>query len=223
MIEIIPAIIPQDFDLLKERLDKVVGLVKRVQVDIVDGKYAPTVTWPMLDEQKDHLMNMVRNEQKLPHADDFLLEIDMLVLHPIEYISDLLSIGAKSFVVHIDSTDHVEQCLKSVRDAGCEAGLGLRPSVELSKLDPYLPMADFVQFMGNDQVGYNGVGLDSKVLDKIKQFHLAHPSIPIQIDIGVNLETVHSLKLVGVTRFISGSAIFNSADIKKTIHELQSA
>ncbi|MEK7062987.1 MAG: hypothetical protein AAB861_01055 [Patescibacteria group bacterium] len=223
MTDIIPGMIPQNLNIIREKLEMVKDLVKKVQIDLVDGKYAPPKTWPFNGDQYDQMVKMVRGEEKFPHIDDFLLEIDMLVLHPIEYLSDLLSIGARSFIIHIDSTDHVKECLKTIKDAGCEAGLGIKPSVDSALLDPFLFQADFIQFMGNDRVGYNGVELDSAVLSKIKNFHLAHSFVPIQIDIGVNLETIPKLKAVGVSRFISGSAVFTAPDIKVALTKLQNA
>jgi ribulose-phosphate 3-epimerase len=94
--------------------------------------------------------------------------------------------------------------------------------VDTDLLTPFLPDVQFVQFMGNDRVGHNGVELDPKVLDKIKQFHETHPAIPLQIDIGVSLETAKSLIDAGISRLVSGSAIFNSPDMKKAIQDLQS-
>lgn len=220
MIEIIPAIIPQNLTIIRERFGKVLGLVKKVQMDIVDGRYAPVKTWPFAGDSED-LMRLARGEEKFPYIDDFILEVDMLVKHPIEYIPDFISIGAKSFVIHIDSTDHMEICLGTIKSASCEAGLGIKPSGDVSLLESFLPQADFVEFMGNDKVGYNGVELDKKVLVKISEFHKRHSSVPIQIDIGVNEETIPELKEAGVSRFISSSAIFSAPDTKEAIIKLQ--
>ena len=147
----------------------------------------------------------------------------MLILHPIEFIPDLLTIGMKSFVVHIDSTDHVKECIETIKRAGRRVGVAIKPSMSLELLQPYILDVDFVQFMGNDKVGYNGVELDKKVLEKIKELHSNHPSIPIQIDIGVNFETAHSLVEAGATSLISGSAIWDSPNIKDAIIKLQNS
>lgn len=219
-IEIIPAIIPQNLNIVRERFSKLVGIVKKVQIDIVDGKYAPPTTWPFNPDQYEELVKMVRGEEKFPYIDEFFLEVDMLVLHPIEYISDLLSIGVKSFVIHVESTDHVNECIEAIKGAKCDVGLAIKPGSDISLLEPYIFHVDFVQFMGNDKVGYNGVELDKKVIEKIEGFHKLHSSIPIQIDIGVSLDTISKLKEVGVTRFISGSAIFTAPDAEVAINQL---
>ncbi len=223
MTEIIPAIIPSNLNIVREKLSKLLGLVNKIQLDIVDGEYADVKTWPFNSNQFDEMLKITRGEEKFPYIDDFEIEIDLLTRHPIEYIGDFISLGAKSFVIHVDSTDHVAECLETVKNSGCKVGLGLRPSGDVNMLEPYLPQADFVQFMGNDRVGYNGVELDKNVPDKIKNFHDSHPAMPIQIDIGVNEETIPKLKKAGVVGFVSGSSIFNGPDIAEALARLQSS
>ncbi|MFA6270116.1 MAG: hypothetical protein WC657_02815 [Candidatus Paceibacterota bacterium] len=222
MIELIPAIIPQNLNVVREQFGRVLGLVKKVQLDIVDGQYAPVKTWPFIEKNSDDLMKLARGEEKFPYINDFILEVDMMVLHPIEYLNDFISLGAKSFVIHIDSTDHIKQCIDTIKNLECEVGLGIRPSVDVDLLQPFLPQIDFVQFMGNDKIGHNGIELDQSVINKIKYFHGKHPAITIQIDIGVNEETIPKLKEVGVSRFISSSSIFSASNIKEEIIKLQS-
>jgi len=221
MTEIIPAIIPQNLNLVRDRMSKVLGLVKKVQIDIMDGNYTTIKTWPFNGNQFEEIRQIVSGEENFPYIDDFILEIDMLVLHPIEYLSDFISLGAKSFIIHIDSTDHIEECLNTIKSAGAKVGLGVKPSGDLSLLEFFLPKADFIQFMGNDRVGHSGVDLDKYVLEKIKNFHKRHPSVEIQIDIGVAEETIPKLKDAGVDYFVSGSSIFNTNNPKEAIMKLQ--
>lgn len=221
MTEIIPSIIPQDLNVIREKLGRVLGLVKKVQIDIVDGQYALVKTWPFIEKNSDELMNLARGEEKFPYIDNFTLEIDMLVFHPIEYLGDFISLGAKSFVIHVDSTDHIKECIDTIKSSGGSVGLGIKPSVDIDLLQPFLPQIDFVQFMGNDKVGHSGIELDNSVINKIKYFHEKHPSTQIQVDIGVNEETIPKLKDVGVSSFISGSSIFNAPNIKQAITKLQ--
>ena len=183
MIEIIPAIIPQNLNVAREKISLVRDLVKKIQIDIVDGKYANTTSWPFNGDQFEEVIKMVRGEENFPFIKELEMELDLFVMHPIEYLSDFISMGFKSFVIHIDSTDHVTECIDTLKYANCKVGLGIKPSIETSYLYPHLTKIDFIQFMGNDRVGYNGVSLDENVLIKISNFHNDHPSIPIQTDI----------------------------------------
>jgi len=222
MAEIIPAIIPQDINIIKEKLGKIVGLVSKVQIDIIDGQYAQIKTWPFVEKNSDDLLRLSRGEERFPFIENFIIEIDMMILHPIEYLTDFIAFGAKSFIIHIDSTDHIKECIDTIKNSDCSVGIGIKPSVDVDLLQPFLPQVDFIQFMGNDNIGHSGIDLDSSVVNKIKYFHKQHSSIPIQIDIGVDEKTIPSLIEVGVTSFVSGSAIFNSTNIKETITKLQS-
>lgn len=206
MIEIIPAVIPDTLEVIREKFSLCKGVVEKVQVDFLDGRYAPITSWPFNTESDF-------TEEKFPFIDEFKIEADLLVYEPKEFLDKLMKIGFKDFVVHLDSVSSVQEfseCLELAKSAGGEVGIGIKPSGDLDKLELFLNQCNFVQFMGNDQVGYNHVELDRAVLDKIRNFHAAHPEMPIQIDIGVNFSTAAKIKEAGVTRLVSGSAVFES-------------
>lgn len=223
MNDIIPALIPTNLSIVREQFGKLIGVAKKVQIDLVDGEYAPVKTWPFNKNQPEELLAIVREEQRFPYIDDFIFEADLLLLHPIEYLPDLISIGIKSFVIHLESTDHLRECLETIKNCpGCEGGIGIKPSTDSDLLEEFLSLASFVQFMGNDRIGFSGVSLDQNVLEKIKIFNKKHPSMPIQIDIGVNESSIPLLKKVGASRFISNSSIFNTNNPKETFLNLSS-
>ncbi len=221
MTEIIPAIIPQDLDEIRKKFGKILGLTKKVQVDILDGQYTLAKSWPFIEKNSDDLFKMAKGESKFPFINDFLVQIDLMVLHPVEYLNDFISLGVKSFVIHIDSTNHIRECLGMIKGFDCEVGLGIKPSVDADLLEPFIGQIDFVQFMGNDKIGYNGIEFDDSVINKIKYFHNKNREIPIQVDIGVSEKTISILKDVGVTSFISGSAIFGSPDPEESLKKMQ--
>lgn len=217
MIDVIPTIIPEKFSEIEEKISLVKSLAKKVQIDFVDGKYGSVTTWPFNTDKKENL----------PYKDEVILEADMMIQNPEYHIRDFADIGIKSFVIHIDSTDVLEQCVTFVKNAGGQVGLGVKPSLALP-YDNVLEKFDFIQFMGNDKVGFGGVELDRRVIKKIADFRATHPFIPIQIDIGVNWKTAVELKQAGVTAFVSGSTVFGSTssprvakDVAKNIEKLK--
>lgn len=221
MTNIIPSIISPNLKIINEKLERVLGLVKRVQIDITDGEYAPSKTWPFVDKNSDDLVKLARGQEKFPHIEDFIFEADLMIYHPIEYLVDFISIGIKSFVIHIDSTDHINECIETIKNSGCKVGLGIKPSVDTELLEPFLTKIDFVQFMGNDKIGHSGAELMDSAVEKIESFHKKQPLMPLQIDIGVNEKNILKLKEVGITSFISNSAIFDVPDTKEALKKLQ--
>jgi ribulose-phosphate 3-epimerase len=201
-IQVIPAVIPPDLETLKSQFSQVVGVVKKVQVDFVDGQYAPPISWPF--NAGDNF------DEAFPFLGELEMEADLFVREPKEFLQKLLSKGFKNFVIHLDSAEDISECLEIAKKADGEVGVGIKPSGDFGKLERYLERCDFVQFMGNDKVGYNGVGLDPEVLPKISILHAKHPALPLQIDIGVNFDTAGELKAAGISRLVSGSAIFES-------------
>ncbi len=221
MIEVIPAIIPHDLNTIREKLIKVLGVVKKIQIDIIDGKYAHTKTWPFNGNQFEEMIKMVREEEKFPFVDNFNMEIDLMTLDPFDYISDFISLGAKSFVIHLGSTDNPEECIRSIKNTELEIGLGINPSSKEKDYENLISKVDFVQFMGNDKIGFSGIDLDKSVITKIKDFKKKYPLTPTQIDIGVNENTAKELIQAGVSRLVSGSFIFDSIDPKEAISKIK--
>ena len=222
MIEIIPAIIPETLEEIKNKISLLKslpeGLVKKIQLDFVDGKYAPPVTWPFTDFQ---------NQEDVHFAElgaSFIIEADMFVQNPENFMDDFLEIGALSFVIHIDSTKNIKECIDKAKSAEVSIGLGVKPSLGMDLVEEFLPSINFVQFMGNDKVGYNGVRLSTEidVFQKISDFHKLHLEIPIQIDIGVNPETAPKFAEVGVSALVSGSSVFEGeGSLEENINKLK--
>jgi len=230
MIEVVPAIIPENFKHLCGEVEKVVPFVSRVQVDVMDGKFAPTTTWPYNGRDELTFEKLVKKEETLPHVKSLIYELDMLVEKPEEHIDKWMAAGIKSLIIHIESTNELQSIIERAKEKYVEVGIALNPSTRVELLDPWIDQVDsadspqvaFVQFMGNDKIGYHGVSLDSFVLPHITRLRKKHPALIISIDIGVTEETAPILVEAGVSRLVSGSAIFNSENIEETIKTFQS-
>lgn len=224
MATIIPSIIPENFDEIKEKISLVVGLVDIVQIDVMDGVYTPKASWPYRGKDKN-FESVVAEVEGLPGWKEVDFEVDFLVSKPEEKIEDWVRAGASRVIIHIESTtsEKIREIIDDYRGAFVEVGLALKPGTSNEKLEEFVDDIDFVQFMGNNKIGFHGVELDEKVLDKISDFREAHPELPIACDIGVNSETAGKLALAGVTRLVSGNAVFGSGDVAEAIEELKEA
>ncbi len=160
-----------------------------------------------------------------------------MVKDPENIAEDWIKAGAKRIILHIESSTKILEFIKALRKkygyigesvVNVEIGIALDIKTPNESLDKYLkldenglPLVDFVQFMGIDKDGFQGQSLDNAVLGKIKNLRENHSDMIISVDGGVNLEDMHDLVEAGVNRLVSGSAIYESENIKDTIAEMR--
>ena len=237
MAEIIPAILPKDLDDLRDKMAQVSGLAPIVQIDVCDGKFVPSKSWPYVKGGMDEFARIIAEDEGFPFWDSLDIEIDLMVRHPEEVIESWIRTGAKRLVIHIESTPKTLEIIEKLRDEygtakdeafGLEIGVALdikTPNEEVYEILDLVDeegdsIIDFVQFMGIDKVGFQGQEFDDQVLEKISDMRNLYPNTAISVDGGVNFDNAADLISAGATRLISGSAVFESGDIAKAIHDL---
>lgn len=204
MATIIPAIIPTSFDNLEDTIRDVEGFAEEVQIDIVDGKFVPFVSWPYRGSGTPLLLERL--------ALRTALEIDLMIMEPERAIDLYVRAGANALVVHLESTEHVEDVLRHHEEHMYRLGFSINNDTPLDLLTPYLSHIDYVQLMGIAKIGSQGQPFDERVLDRIKELKGIAPERTISIDGSVNSETLPRLLKAGATRFVSGSAILSADD-----------
>jgi ribulose-phosphate 3-epimerase len=220
---IVPAIIPKTFADIEDRVRIVRSLLTRVQVDVLDGQFAPSVSWPYNGEDATVFQALSAQERGLPEWELMSYEIDMMVTEPEAKIDAWISAGAETLIIHIESTTKLKEIIERAAERGVEVALALKPSTNIELLAPWIDRIAFVQCMGNDKIGYHGVELDERVLAKISEMRARWPALSIGVDIGVNLITAPLLAQAGATRLASGSAIFKAEDPGAAIKQLSRA
>jgi len=230
MIEIIPAVMPENTTDLQSKLTRVVGHAPVVQIDIMDGKFVKNVSWPYTEDE-EYFQGILNEDAGLPYWDQFDFEVDLMLVRPEEVIEKWISAGVRRIVVHQESTDNLEQILRDFRERfpkseqpdvfDCEIGIAQNIDTATETFFPYLDQIDFVQFMGIDTIGEQGNPFDERVLDKIRTLRAHAPQTIISVDGGVSLESAPELIAAGVNRLIIGSAIFKSEDIPEIIKEFK--
>lgn len=219
MIEVVPSIIPESLEELESELSLIKNKVSYVQIDISNGTFAPSKTWPF--QNGSDFRQLLSTEEGLPFWKDFQFEIDMLVNSPENFIDDWIKVGASRLIIHLETTEKIEEISEKIKKADMELGLSINPNTPNEILYKNLKLADFVQFMGNDKIGFHGVEFDEKVFKKISDLRQRNPELIISIDIGVNKETAPKLVEMGVNKLVSGTTIFEAEDVSEQIKEFQ--
>ena len=228
MIEIIPALLSKNFAELQEALGRVVGAARVVQVDVVDGIFAPNKTWPYGDEARFEKICM--GDEGLPLWDEFDFQFDLMLEHPEAEVLKFIDAGAASVIIHAKSAG-AKEALELVAQKNAEAGddlqtsvgLALLPTAQPADLEAFAGLYDFVQVMGIDRVGFQGQAFDEKASTLVKEIHGTYPDLILQVDGSVNAGDIGALVQAGANRFVVGSAIFAAPDAKKALTMLQAA
>jgi ribulose-phosphate 3-epimerase len=237
MTEVIPAIIPESFEDLKDKMVQVRGLTKLVQVDVCDGKFVPSKCWPYIGDREDNFKKILNESEGFPFWEKMDFEADLMISEPEKgSAEDWIHAGAKRIILHIESSEKLLDFVKELRKkygypsesaVSVEIGIGIGIETPNEMLNIYLTpdetgktLADFVQFMGIRKIGYQHQEFDEEVLNKIADLRKKYPELIISIDGGVSFDNASDLVDAGVNRLVSGSALYESEDMKEAIEEL---
>jgi len=224
MAEIIPAILAKSFGEIKNDLDMVALRVHAVQIDICDGKYVPSKTWPYTAAGKTDIdfEALVNQEVGMPHWDELDFEFDLMVDDVYEKIPDFIAAGASALIVHRESVtdEELERILadygkgsEAISDFGIEIGIAYPPRTDiLEDVARHIGRIHFVQVMGIDKVGFQGQAFSPKAVEAVALLRAKFPELVINVDGGVNAENAQSLSDAGADRLVIGSAIFGEHD-----------
>lgn len=227
----VPAVLPTSNEDLREKLSRLVALpsVERVQIDVVDGKFATPACWPYTAPQE--LQDMLDRGELLPHPERVVYEIDLMCVDAERAAQEWLALGATRLTFHAESVADVPKHLAYVKErygsgANFAAGLisfgiALDVTSDLSLIEPCLEEVDYVQFMGIATIGRQGQPFDERVLEQVRAFHTKYPNVVMQVDGGVTLENAKKLLALGVINVIVGSALERAASLSSALQAFE--
>ena len=210
---IVPAVLPSSHKDLEEKLALFGSFphISRVQIDVVDGRFASPASWPYTAPSE--LKSLIEKDKTLPFLDRIVYEIDLMCEDAHRAADAWLLLGATRLTLHVESVPDFSQFLPRVRSYYGDLvsyGLALNVDTDLATLERNIDGVEYVQFMGISCIGVQGQPFDQRVLERIRVFHRRYPNIPIQVDGGVTLQTARQLLAVGVSGLIVGSAILKA-------------
>ena len=211
---IAPSILSADFARLGADTQAVLdGGADWVHFDVMDNHFVPNLTFgPMIC--------------KALRKYGITAPIDVhLMVQPVDELIELFArAGASMITFHPEASFHVDRSISLIRDNGCQAGLVLNPTTPLSVLDWALEKLDMVLLMSVNP-GFGGQSFIPYVMEKIKRVRqmidASGRDIRLEIDGGVTVDNIGELAAAGVDTFVSGSAIFGTADYAETIARMR--
>lgn len=184
-----------------------------IHFDVMDGVYVPNISLGF------EFLKAIRK------STDLTIDVHMMTVRPEAYFDVLAKNGADIVTIHNDIADEekIKTMLMDIRSYGMMAAIALKPGVPAEAVLPYIDMVDMILVM-TVEPGFSGQSF-MDMSDKIKKIkeYIGDMPISIQVDGGINAETVKVCAAAGANVFVCGSAAYNSSDMKKTLSDVKSA
>ncbi|GGG86519.1 ribulose-phosphate 3-epimerase [Staphylococcus pragensis] len=213
MRRIYPSLLSADFLNLKNEIT----LLEEAQVDglhfdVMDGQFVPNISigLPILDA--------VRSATQLP------IDVHLMIENPEQYIETFAEHGADMISIHVEATPHIHRALQMIKNAGKKAGVVINPGTPVEALMPILEMVDYVLIMTVNP-GFGGQSFIEACATKVRLLRdireASELHFDIEVDGGINDETIQLCADNGATMFVTGSYFFKQDDYKKVTQRLK--
>lgn len=226
---IIPAIMPENFEHLKEEMERFVSLVPMVQIDVMDGKFTDSKSWPYEGGLDKEFVKIINQEEGFPFWEDLDIEVDLMVTNPMKEADQWIAAGVARVIVHFesDTPENIKLTLASIKEKGIETGIAFGLETTQDVLNSFYKEnqdnIDVVQFMGIEKIGFQGQPFNGGVLERIKSFKESFPQVKVSVDGSVNFDTAEKLAEAGADYLVIGSALQQTdSSLSETIEQFDS-
>ncbi len=208
-IKISPSLLASDFANLENEIRRCEAAgVDMIHIDVMDGHFVPNITIGI------PVLKSISKKTNLP------LDVHLMISHPLQYIESFAEAGADIITFHIESESDTKETIKKIKECGCSASVSVKPNTPIDSVFPYLNSLDMVLIM-TVEPGFGGQKFMSDMMPKITKLRNLSDNIDIEVDGGIDLNTIKTAATAGANIFVAGSAIFKSNDISSTVRELR--
>jgi ribulose-phosphate 3-epimerase len=188
--------------------------IEYIHFDVMDGNFVPNLTFGA------RLIKPLRPLTKL------VFDTHLMIKNPEKYLADFLDAGSDIVTVHAEATKKIKEIIGTIHARGKKAGLSIKPGTPLSSIMKWLPSLDLVLVMSVEP-GFGGQKFMEKMLEKVRKLRAVIDekkySCLIEIDGGINAETLPNACAAGIDLFVAGRAIFGEKDPRVAIRNLMQA
>jgi ribulose-phosphate 3-epimerase len=213
MKKLAPSILSADFSRLGEEVAAVTAAgADYIHIDVMDGHFVPNITIGPL------VVEAVRRSTHLP------LDVHLMINQPDLYLEDFIKAGADIVGVHVEILPHLHRTLERIKELGAKASVTLNPSTPLVTVEHVLGLVDQVLLMTVNP-GFGGQSFIEAVVPKIRALRKIIDErelmIEVEVDGGINGETIGEVARAGADVFVAGSAVFYTPDYSETLRLLR--
>lgn len=214
-VQVAPSILAADF----ARLGAEVAAVERggadfIHVDVMDGHFVPNLT------VGPPVVSSVKAVTRLP------IDVHLMLEQPDRFVEAFIEAGAAMVSVHVEVSPHLDRTLSLIKDLGARAGVVLNPSTPVGSLEEVAGQVDYVLVMSVNP-GFGGQAFLPSSASKVRRIRAlldeAGNQAPVEIDGGIDLDTVEQVVRAGAEILVAGSAIFHTPDPAAATRSLREA
>jgi len=214
-IRIAPSLLSADFAALGDAVRAAErGGVDFIHVDVMDGHFVPNITIG------PPVVRAIKRVATVP------LDVHLMISDPDRYIDAFAEAGAAYLTVHVEALPHLHRTLSYIRSLGLKAGVALNPSTPISSLDEIAAEVDLILVMSVNP-GFGAQSFIPRSAAKIRAVREMLDRIGghalIEVDGGIDLQTVGSVVSAGVDVLVAGNAIFGTPDPAAAARALRAA
>ena len=209
-----PSILSADFSKLGAQIADVMAAGARlIHVDVMDGHFVPPITIGPL------VAGSIADQV---HQAGGALDVHLMIERPADQVAEFARAGADCITFHFEADAHAHRTLGAIREAGCLAGLALNPGTPAESVTELTGSADVVLCMSVNP-GWGGQAFIASSPDKVSRLRRLAPGARIEVDGGVDAETVGSVAQVGASLFVAGSAVFGDPEPAEAYRQIAAA
>lgn len=215
MIKIAPSILAANFAKLGEEVKEVEAAgAELIHIDVMDGHFVPNISFGAI------ALEAIRPLSTLP------MDVHLMIENPDQYIEQFAKAGANYITVHVEACRHLHRTIQLIRSFGVKPGVVLNPHTPIETIQHVLEDVDMVLFMTVNP-GFGGQKFIESVVPKVAALSAIIKerglNIEIEIDGGINAETIVPCAKAGATIFVAGSAIYSKEDRAQALQQIKQA
>ena len=202
-MKISPSMLASDYANLEDELKKCES-AELIHLDVMDGHFVPNISIGA------PVIKAMKRVCSVP------FDVHLMISDPLKYIEDFADAGADIITFHSECESDINETINKILECGCKAGLAVKPATPVEAVYPYIDKLSMVLVM-TVEPGFGGQSFMENMMPKIERLRADFPDIDIQVDGGVNAETIKACAKAGANVFVAGSAVFKSENPQETI------
>ena len=202
-IKISPSILASDYANLQSELDRI-STSDLIHVDVMDGHFVPNISIGA------PVVASIKKVCNVP------FDVHLMISNPLDYAEDFAKAGADIICFHSECDSDTEETIDKILSLGKKAGLAIKPATPIDEVVKYLDKLSMVLVM-TVEPGFGGQSFMESTMPKVEAIRKINPDIDIEVDGGINAETIKIAAKAGANVFVAGSAVFKSENPAETI------